>query len=199
MEDLQLLWQKADLAGLSMDKKFRPDDLIPQIAKLEKDQERLLAFKTSAAIGLMLILTAMFITRMEFSWVRVTGIGIFLTGLVVILVLLNRWRFRISRQERSLATTELVSVVEKKIERERRVFTTYLPLFGAVALSGFNLVYFDYFTDLDTGTRILYHGILTGSLLIAFMIGLSVRIRRFRHRFEPILDRIRRFRHQISS
>lgn len=194
-----MLWQKADLTGLSMDKIFRPDDLIPQIAKLEKDQERLLAFKTSAAIGLILILVTLFISRMEFSWVRVTGIGIFLIGVLVILVLLNRWRFRITHQERSLATTELVSVVEKRIERERRLFTTFLPLFGVVALSGFNLMYFDYFTDLSTGTRLLYHGILTGSLLIAFLIGLSIRIRRFRHRFEPILDRIRRFRLQISS
>jgi amino acid transporter len=199
MEDLQVLWQRANLEALSMDKLYQPDDLIPQITKLEKDQERLLAVKTSVAIGIILILLITFLNHMEFSWTRLAGIGIFLISIVVILILLNRWRFRISQQERSLATSELVDLVEQKIKRERKVFTTYLPLFGAAALTGFNLMYIQYFSDLETGTRVLYHGILTGSLLIAFAVGLRIRIRRFQKRFQPILDRIRRFRDHLSA
>jgi amino acid transporter len=199
MEDLQVLWQRANLESLSMDKVYHPDDLIPQIARLEKDQERLLAIKTSVAIGMMLILLITFLNYMEFSWTRVTGIGIFLISILVILILLNRWRFRITQSERSMATSELVSLVEQKIHRERKVFTIFLPIFGVVALTGFNLMYLEYFSDLDAGTRVLYHGILTGSLLIAFMVGLSIRIRRFQQRFHPILDRIRKFRNHLSS
>jgi len=199
MEDLQVLWQKANLESLSMDKVYHPDDLVPQISKLEKDQERLLAIKTSVAIGMILILLITFLNFMEFSWARVTGIGIFLTSMVVILILLNKWRFRINQRERSLATSELVKLVEQRILRERKVFTTYLPLFGVVALSGVNLMYLEYFSDLETGTRILYHVILTGSLMIALLVGLRIRIRRFQQRFQPILERIRKFRNHLSS
>jgi hypothetical protein len=66
------------------------------------------------------------------------------------------------------------------------------------ALSGINLMYMGYFEELQTATRLLYHGILSLSMILAFSAGLSVRIRRFRKRFHPLLERIRRFR-QLSS
>lgn len=198
MEDLQLLWQKANLDELPADQFFRPDELIPQIIKLERDQERLVTVKTSVALGVILILMVLFFNRMEFSWSRIAGMGIFISSVLVIIILLNRWRFRITHRERSLSTVDLVAITEKKIWRERRVFSLYLPLFGIVALTGFNLMYLDYFGDLDPGTRLIYHGILTGGLLIAFIIGLSVRIRRFRLRFQPLLERIEKFRSDIS-
>ena len=81
---------------------------------------------------------------------------------------------------------------------ERKLFTLYLPLFVVVALSGFNLMYLDLFLGEDRGTRILYHLLMSGSVLIGFVVGLTVRIKRFHKQFLPVLERIKKFKDEAE-
>ena len=110
------------------------------------------------------------------------------------MVLLNRLRFHITYEERSLSTMKLAGLAERKIYMERKLFKIYLPLFVVLALGGFNLIYLNLFQGEDRGTRILYHLLMSGSVLIGFVVGLTVRIKRFQKQFLPVLARIKKFK-----
>jgi len=182
-----------------MDSIYRSDDLVPQIAKLEKNQQRVLRYKTLGAMIGLAALLVVFMNRMEFTFFSILGIGIFAVSIVVSVLILNRLRFRITDEERSRSTLQLAAISERKILTERKIFTRYLPLFMSVALAGINLMYTDLFMGEETSTRILYHLVMSGSILLCAMVGLSVRIRRFRAQFLPLLERIRRFREESGE
>lgn len=199
MEHLAELWQQAKIDESRMDRTYRTDDLVPMIARLEKRQERLLAIKTLGSVVILAALLIVFFNRMPLSLTSLLGIGIFTVSLLTIVILLNRMRFQITHEERSFSTLQLAGVAESKIRKERKIFTTYLPLFFVVAMIGFNLMYLDFFSGEETGTRILYHVIMTTSLTLAFVAGISVRIKRFHRQFLPVLDRINRFRDESGE
>ena len=199
MEKYIEIWQQAHTGGTSMDSVYRSDDLVPQIAKLEKNQQRVLRYKTLGAMIGLAALLVVFMNRMEFTFFSILGIGIFAVSIVVSVLILNRLRFRITDEERSRSTLQLAAISERKILTERRIFTRYLPLFMMVALAGINLMYTDLFMGEETGTRILYHLVMSGSILLGAVVGLSVRIRRFRAQFLPLLERIRRFREESGE
>jgi hypothetical protein len=155
-------------------------------------------YKTLGSIIILLALLIVFLNRMTITVYSVVGIGIFISSVLTIIILLNRLRFQISHEERSFPTLHLAEISESRIHTEKKIFTTYLPLFFVVALAGFNLMYLDLFGEEETGTRIFYHLVMSCSLLIAFVVGLTVRIRRFHRQFLPVLDRIRKFKNETG-
>lgn len=196
MEHIIELWQQATLDESRMDKVFQTEDLVPMIIKLEQKQQRLIRFKTLSSLILSLALLILFLNRTTITLYSSLGIGIFISSLLAVVVLLNRLRFQITHEERSLSTLQLAGVTEKKINMERKLFTIYLPLFVVVALTGFNLMYLDLFMGEEPGTRILYHLVMSASVLIGFVVGLSVRIKRFHKQFLPVLERIKKFKNE---
>jgi len=60
-------------------------------------------------------------------------------------------------------------------------------------------MYLEYFLELETRTRILYHLILSVGMAVAFFLGLSVRIKRYKKRFLPLLNRIQKFKSAMSN
>jgi len=198
MEQLVEIWQKASTDESVMDRVYQQEDVVPHIMKLEKKQQKLLMQKTLGVIIALSALTIVFANRLAFSFYSILGIGLFLLSVIIIMLLLNRLRFKITNEERSLPTLLLVDVAEQKIKTERKIFTVYLPLFMLVALTGFNLMNLDFFRDEESRTRILYHLVLTGGIALSFFIGLSVRIKRFRKQFLPLLDLIRKFKVEFN-
>jgi len=196
MEQLIDIWQQANLDESRMDQVYQKDDLVPMIMDLEKKQEKLLMYKTLGSIVLLLALIIVFLNRMTITFSSALGIGIFMASVIAVVILLNRLRFQIRYEERSSSTMQLAQIAETKIQAEKRIFTTYLPLFMLVALSGVNLMYLDVFVEEGIGTRVLYHLIMSSALAVAFLVGLTVRIRRFHKQFLPVMDRIRRFKSQ---
>jgi len=194
MEQYIELWQQATIDESGMDRIYKPEDLVPMIIDLEKKQERVLRFKTLASVILLLATLIVFLNRMPLTAVSLLGIGIFISSVLAVVILLNRLRFRITYEERSSSTLKLADISESRIQSERKIFTTYLPLFLAVALVGVNLMYMDVFREEETQTRIFYHVILTASLATGFVAALRVRIRRFHKQFLPVLERIRKFK-----
>ena len=169
------------------------------IINLEKRQQNLLRFKTLSVLILLPALMILFLNLGTLTPVSILGIGIFTTSVLVVVIMLNRLRFRITDEERTLSTLRLAGIAEQKIRIEKKLFRIYLPLFVVVALTGFNLMYVDYFTEEELATRILYHLVMTGGLAVAFLVGLSVRIRRFQKQFLPVLERIRKFKIESKS
>lgn len=94
---------------------------------------------------------------------------------------------------------KLVDVTAAKLKTERKIFTVYLPIFLLFVILGLNLIYIDYFVDLETNMRILYHLIISAILVVAFLLGLLIRIRRFNKRFLPILTRIMKFKNEMNN
>jgi len=199
MENMIELWQQAVLDESRMDSLYKKEDLVPMIIDLEKKQQQLLRFKTLSVLILLPAILILYFNRATFSPVGILGIAILFSSILVVLVMLNRLRFRITDEERTLSTLRLAGIAERKIRIEKKLFTTYLPLFVVVALAGFNMMYFNYFIEEEPATRILYHLVMTGSLAVAFLVGLSVRIRRFQKQFLPVLERIRKFKIESKS
>ncbi len=193
MEELLEVWQTARIDGSGTDTEYTAEDLVPQIMKLEKQQQKLLMYKTLSSVVLLLALLIVFINGMTLTVYNVMGIGIFILSVLSIIILLNRLRFRITYDERSLSTLQLAAITKNKILRERKIFTTILPLFLVVALTGFNLMCLDFFREVGIASRILYHVMITGGLAVAFVVGLAVRIKRYRKQFLPLLGRIWKF------
>ena len=198
MEHIIELWQQAKIDESRMDRVYKTEDLLPMIIKLEHKQQRLIRFKTLSSIILSLALLILFLNRPSITLYSGMGIGIFISSLMAVVVLLNRLRFHITYEERSLSTIKLAGLTERKINMERKLFTFYLPLFVVVALSGFNLMYLGLFMEEEMGTRILYHLVMSGSVLIGFVVGLTVRIKRFHKQFLPVLERIKKFRDEAK-
>ena len=198
MEHIIELWQQATIDESRTDRIFQTEDLVPMIINLEHKQQRLIRFKTLSSIILSLALLILFLNRTSITLYSGLGIGIFISSLMVVVVLLNRLRFHITYEERSLSTIKLAGLTERKINMERKLFTLYLPLFVIVALTGFNLMYLDLFIDEEVGTRILYHLVMSGSVLIGFVVGLTVRIKRFHKQFLPVLERIKKFKDEAE-
>jgi len=198
MEQIIELWQQAKIDESGMDRSYQTEDLLPMIIKLEHRQQRLIRFKTLSSIILSLALLILFLNRTNITLYSGLGIGIFISSLMAVVLLLNRLRFHITYEERSLSTLKLAGLTERKINMERKLFTLYLPLFVVVALLGFNLMYLDLFLGEDRGTRILYHLFMSGSVLTGFVVGLTVRIKRFHKQFLPVLERIKKFRDEAE-
>ena len=199
MENIIELWHQARLDEIRMDSLYREEDLVPMIMNLERRQQTLLRFKTLSVLILLPALMILFLNLGTLTPVSILGIGIFTTSVLVVVIMLNRLRFRITDEERTLSTLRLAGIAEQKIRIEKKLFRIYLPLFVVVALTGFNLMYVDYFTEEELATRILYHLVMTGGLAVAFLVGLSVRIRRFQKQFLPVLERIRKFKIESKS
>lgn len=198
MEHIIELWQQAKIDDSRMDRSYQTEDLLPMIIKLEHKQQRLIRVKTLSSVILSLALLILFLNRTSITLYSGLGLGIFISSLMVVVVSINRLRFHISYEERSLSTIKLARLTESKINMERKLFTLYLPLFVVVALTGFNLMYLDLFMDEEMGTRILYHLVMSGSVLIGFVVGLTVRIKRFHKQFLPVLERIKKFRDEAK-
>jgi hypothetical protein len=199
MDNIIELWQQARLDETRMDSLYREEDLVPMIIKLEKRQQNLLRFKTLSVLILLPAIVILFLNLGTLTPVSILGMGIFTISALVVVVMLNRLRFRITYEERTLSMLRLAGIAEKKIRIEKKLFKIYLPLFVVVALSGFNLMYLDYFIGEEPLTRLLYHLVMTGGLAVAFLVGLSVRIRRFEKQFLPVLERIRKFKSESKS
>ena len=198
MEHIIELWQQATIDESRMDKVFQTEDLVPMIIKLEKKQEKLLRFKTLIVLILLPALLILFLNRTSITLSASLGMGLLAASILAVVVLLNRLRFQITHEERSLSTIQLAGITEHKINTERKLFTIYLPLFVVVALTGFNLMYLDLFMGEEPGTRILYHLVMSASVLIGFVVGLSVRIKRFHKQFLPVLERIKKFKNEAE-
>jgi amino acid permease len=196
MEDIIELWQQASIDESRVDREYQKEDLVPMIMNLEKQQQRVLRFKTLSILILLPAILILFLNRTAYSLSSILGIGIFTVSVIAVAILLNRWRFQITHEERSLSTLQLADISEEKIKKEKKLFTSYLPLFVVVALCGFNLMYLDYFSSEELATRLQYHLIMTTSLVLAFALGLSVRVRRFRKQFQPVMERIRKFKRE---
>lgn len=199
MEQLIELWQQAKTDESRMDSRYQEGDVIPEIIKLDRKQQKLILQKTLIALVILSALIVVFLNRLTFSTYSLLGFGIFILSIIFILLLLNRLRFMITNEELSLPTIQLADIAAQKIRTEKKIFTTYLPLFVVVAMVGFNLMNLDFFVQEETGTRILYHLILTGSALLAFFVGLSVRIKRFKKQFLPLLDLIHKFKTEATN
>jgi DNA-directed RNA polymerase specialized sigma24 family protein len=199
MEPLVELWQQATIDESRMDRTYQREDLVPMIIQLEKKQQQLLRIKTLIVLILLPAIVIIFLNRTILSLNSVMGLGIFTISVLVVTILLNRLRFKITEEERGRTTMELTRIAGRKIHMEKKLFATYLPLFLVVALSGFNLMIADTFTGEEQATRLLYHLIMTGSLVLAFVLGLTVRIRRFHKQFLPVLSRIRKFEQEAES
>lgn len=193
------LWQQATIDESRMDRTYQQEDLVPMIIRLEKQQQQLLRIKTLSMLILLPAILILFLNRGPLTLNGITGLGILTISVLAVVILLNRLRFQITREERGLSTLDLARIAEGKIHTEKRLFTIYLPLFAFVALTGFNLMYLDIFTGEELFSRILYHLILTGGLLLAFFLGLTVRIRRFHKQFLPVLSRIRKFEREAET
>lgn len=193
------LWQQATIDESRMDRTCQQEDLVPMIIHLEKKQQQLLRIKTLSVLILLPAILILFLNRGPLTLNGITGLGILTISVLAVVILLNRLRFQITWEERGLSTLELARIAEGKIHMERKLFTTYLPLFLVVALSGFNLMIADSLSGEEPVTRVLYHLIMTGSLVLAFLLGLTIRIRRFQKQFLPVLARIRKFEQEAET
>jgi H+/gluconate symporter-like permease len=198
MEEMIDIWQQAKTAGNITDQGYQADELIPMIARLEKKQQKLVTFKTVSVICLLLAILILLINRMDPGLFTLLGMGVFLLSTLAILVVLNHLRFRINEGERSLSTLKLAEITEQKINAERKIFTRYIPIFLLLALTGINLLYVDLIGDLEAHIRILAHLLLSGTMLAAAVLGLFIRIKRFRKQFLPLLDRIQEFKNEAA-
>jgi hypothetical protein len=199
MDQLIEIWQGMHTDQRNMDKKYTSGDLIPQVVKLEKNQKKVLLFKTYGATSILIMLLIIFLSQFPLELNGILGMGIITASIMATVIILNRLRFIISDEERSLSTRLLIAVIETKIKTERKLFTIYLPLMLLFVILGINLMYFEYLTELETRTRILYHSILTISMVVAFLFGLSIRIKRFKKRFMPLLNRIQKFKSAVNT
>jgi hypothetical protein len=199
MEPLVELWQHATIEESRMDRTYHKEDLVPMIVHLEKKQQQLLRVKTLSVLILLPAILILFLNRGPLTLNGITGLGVLTISVLAVVILLNRLRFQINQEERGRSTLELARIAERKIHMEKKLFTTFLPLFLVVALSGFNLMIVDSLTGEEPATRVVYHLIMTGSLVLAFILGLSVRIRRFHKQFLPVLARIRKFEQEAET
>ena len=194
MDQLIEIWQTVGTDQRTMDKKYRPDDLIPQVVKLQRNQKQVLRFKTYGAMTILFVALLIFMSQFTLELYSLLGMGIITVSILGSVMMLNRKRFRITDEERSLSTHSLVRKIEAKLNAERKLFTVYLPVLLLVIILGINLVYYGYLSTMETKARLLYHLILTISMVMAFFLGLSVRIKRFRKRYLPLLNRIQEFK-----
>ena len=199
MDQLIEIWQTVGTDQRDMDRRYTSEDLIPQVVKLEKNQKKVMFFKTYGSTSILFLVLVLFISRFSLVVSSILGIGLITAGILVSIIILDRLRFKISDEERSLSTHRLVEVVETKINTERKIFSLYLPIIVLFIILGINLMYLEFLAELVTATRILYHLLLTVSMVIAFFFGLSIRIRRFRKKFLPLLRRLQKFRNAVRQ
>jgi hypothetical protein len=198
MDQLIEIWQTVGTDQREMDKKYRPDDLIPQIIRLQRNQRQVLRFKTYGAISILFMALIFFVSQFTLEIYSISGICIITASILGTVILLNRKRFKITDEERSLSTLSLIKRMEAKIKTERKVFTIYLPVMLLMVILGINLIYYGFLSELETKVRIIYHIVMTVSMIVAFFLGLSVRIKRFRRRFIPLLNRIKEFKNRAN-
>jgi hypothetical protein len=199
MDQLIEIWQTVHTDQRNMDRKYKPKDLIPQVIKLEKNQKKVLLFKTYGSISILFMVLIIFFSQFNLVLNSILGIGVITASILGSVILLNRLRFRITDEERSLCTNTLVEVLETKIKSERKLFTLFLPIILLFIILGINLMYLEFLTELETRTRIIYHIMLTISMIVAFFLGLSIRIKRYKKRFLPLLNRIQKFKSTVTQ
>ena len=199
MDQLIEIWQTVGTDQRNMDRKYKPEDIIPQVVKLEKNQKKVMLFKTYGSTSILFVVLIFFLSQFSLVLNSLLGIGLISASILGSIILLNRLRFKISDEERSMSTHRLVEVLETKIKTERKIFILYLPIMLLFIILGINLMYFEFLAELETGTRIFYHLLLTISMVIAFLFGLFIRIKRFRKRFLPLLERLQKFRNAVKQ
>ena len=199
MDQLIEIWQTAGTDQRDMDSKYKPEDIIPQVIKLERNQKKVMLFKTYGSTAILFMILIIFISQFGLALNSLLGIALISASILGSIIILNRLRFRISDEERSLSTRTLIEALENKIKTERKIFTLYLPIILLFIILGINLMYLEFLSELETRTRMFYHILLTISMVIAFIIGLSVRIKRFRKRFLPLLNRLREFKSALGQ
>jgi hypothetical protein len=199
MDQLIEIWQTVGTDQRDMDRTYKAEDLIPQVVRLEKNQRKVMLFKTYGSTSILFVVLIIFLSRFSLVLNSLLGLGLISASILGSIIMLNRLRFRISDEERSLSTHMLLEVVENKIKTERKIFTLYLPVILLFIILGINLMYLESLSGLEISTRIFYHVLLTISMVIAFFLGLTIRIRRFRKRFLPLLDQLRKFRDAMKQ
>ena len=91
MEDIIELWQQASIDESRVDREYQKEDLVPMIMNLEKQQQRVLRFKTLSILILLPAILILFLNRTAYSLSSILGIGIFTVSVIAVAILLNLW------------------------------------------------------------------------------------------------------------
>lgn len=201
--DLQALWVSQEVSGTGFNEKEPVDSpLIARLKALQNRQDKINKIK------IILIVTIMALLILSISGQSLPGISLYYamagllvlaSGIVVFFITYLKRQLKVSELPFDLPSIQFLDKTIERLNRQNDVFKRPFIAFIIVLILGLNLLYLGILPEMELMTRIGFHGLMSGMLIIAAFAGYRVRMYRNKKEVLPVIELLKEAKTNLNG
>jgi uncharacterized membrane protein len=185
IEELQQLWQnqpQPELPAVAAES-------LGMAAALRRFRRRQYLIN-GIKLAVIVLLAWFLLSRLDLSALRVSGLGLFLAGMISLIV--TDWRIQsaIARLDFTRPSARFIDGTLERLRDPKAPFRRTAWLSIAVVAASFNLMFTGPLATETLPSRIVSHTAVTLFSFAAFALGLRVRAKRYAMEYKPLVERL---------
>ena len=200
IDELQVLWQNQEMKDTpkGFSKELR-NEIIEKASKTGKKIFRINILKTIGLVIIFANLIYMLYRSNIDSLFQFVGVGLMMLSTIIFMIIYWRTQFTQRKLDFSLQEYEFIDNSIKLIRNQKQLFRQQFKYFIVVIIISINIMYIDFFRDMETLTRIIFHLAYTLIFIAFYPIGLKIRERKFKKELQPLIDYLENIKDQIKK
>ena len=203
MKELEVLknnWQKQKPAAVD---KFNYEKITSaSLSKLKKFEKRILKINIIKTTGIsiavaLLIWTLIF--ELPVSVFRITAVTLLVMAISAFWLKYLKLQLKTAKLNVKENSLDFIDDVLKNFSEQREFFRKDFKVFGAILITGINIIYLDLLTGMPVLERIGFHIFMSAALLVVIFFGVKFRMRRFKKENEPIENDLLKIKEDLKE
>lgn len=203
MKELEVLknnWQKQKPAAVD---KFNYEKITSaSLSKLKKFEKRILKIniiKTTGIIIAVALLIWTLILELPVSVFRITAVTLLVMAISAFWLKYLKLQLKTAKLNVKENSLDFIDDVLKNFSEQREFFRKDFKVFGALLITGINIIYLDLLTGMPVLERIGFHILMSAALLVVIFFGVKFRMRRFKKENEPIENDLLKIKEDLKE
>jgi hypothetical protein len=200
LHELEAIWQKHQPQfNESIELKLKDTGIFSKLKKLNKKHFRINLIKTILVAIILIFLSFAILSLKDTSIITKAGLGWIILSLFIGLTFYWKMQYNQSNLE-FIDTSDLF--IEKtiiKLSQQKKIITHLMPIMVSGLILGLNLIYYDLLKGEELTVRISLHILMSSFLVLIMFLGLTIRKKRFKNDFQPIIDELETIKQNFKN
>ena len=191
IDELKSIWQNQKIS--SDVENFQENllsDMIDELRKFEKKQDKRTVFKAFSVSLLLSILCTILIMNKEFTFFSVLGMSVIIISAAVFMYYYRKTQFKIEKLDMQNKSKQLIDSAISILNEQKKLFKEKFSSFIVGLITGLNVMYIDLLKDDPADERVMMHVGMSILILIGMYFGQKLRERIFKREFQPLIDEL---------
>ena len=191
IKELEAIWQSQHPSPSEIKEvKLTDSEIFSKVKKLEKKHFRINMIKTILVAIILIFLSISILSLKEISIITKTGLAWIIMSLFISFIFYWKMQFNPSDLTFFDKSDRFIEKTMIKLKQQKKIITHLIPIMVSCLILGLNLIYFDLLKGEELTVRISLHILMSSFLILIMFLGLTVRKKRFRNDFQPIIDEL---------